>query len=174
MFLKAEPLPQNEPTDISAEIKSIIDDIASPMIAFDPIGNGIAVWYDTGATRYAVYAARYIYNSGWQAKVILSSNVDVSAPQIEFDRMGNAFVLWCEDSGGGYSDVYVSRYVIGSGWKPKVNISETTMRASNPSIAIDGAGNATIVWREIAVGGYTNYAARFLVNSGWQKKIKIS
>ncbi len=166
--------PQAESTDTNAEIRAIFDDIASPIIAFDPVGNAIAVWYDNGGTRYGIYAARYVYNSGWQAKVMLSTNVDISAPQIEFDSMGNAFVFWCEDNGNGCSDVYVSRYVVGSGWKPKVNLSSTTMRASNPTMAVDSAGNAIFVWREISVGGYTDYAIRFAVNVGWQSKIKIS
>lgn len=173
--LNAEPSFQNEPAiDINAEIKAIIDDIASPLIGFDPIGNAIAVWYDIGGVRYAIYAARYDVNSGWKAKIILSDNIDIIAPQIEFDSSGNAFVFWTEDNGFGNSNIYVARYVTGTGWKPKVNLSSTNMRASNPSIAIDNAGNAIMVWREIAVGGYTDYAARFTPASGWQGKIKIS
>lgn len=164
----------SETDSTNAEAKAVLDDIASPIVAFDPIGNAIAVWYDTGAPLYAIYADRYVVNSGWQGKVVLSSNVNMSAPQIAFDNMGNAFVVWCEDNGSRLTDIYVARYVIGSGWKPKVNISSTTMRATNPAIAIDAAGNAIIVWREMVVSGHTVYATRFLANSGWQQKIKLS
>ena len=164
----------SETDGTNTELKAIIDDIASPMIAFDPIGNAIAVWYDTGDPMYAIYADRYVFNSGWQGKIVLASNVNVSAPHIAFDSMGNAFVIWSEDSGSRLSDIYVARYVIGSGWKPKVNISSTTMRATNPAIAIDAAGNAIVVWREMAINGYTIYGVRFLASSGWQKKIKLS
>jgi hypothetical protein len=106
-----------------------------------------------------------------QAKMTKGGNA--SDPQFAFDPRGNAFVTWRESTGPQFN-IYVERYLAGTGWQQKVLLSNGLF-ISDPSIAVDAEGNALVIWCEDVGGGVNNvFAARYNVSNGWRIKVNVS
>jgi len=141
-------------------------------VAMDGAGNGAVVWVQ-GAIQAAIFSA----TDGWQAaQGLLSTTTDSAyAPQVAFDASGNALAVWQEQDGfhafGG-----ASRYVPGSGWSASTQFASWTPGdLYTPALAVDGAGNATVVWYAASMDGPAQVMSnRYLAASGWGTPILLS
>jgi hypothetical protein len=74
----------------------------------------------------------------------------ISLPQVALDAQGNAIVVWQQSVNPGEpTNIYTSRleHPPGSTWSEPVQISAIAAGpASAPQLAMDAAGNATVVW----------------------------
>jgi hypothetical protein len=152
-------------------------DAIAPQIAVDANGNAMAVWMQLESEavfRFNIWAARYVLGSGWgPAELIETGTGSASDPQVAVDASGNAIAVWEQTLGTGEEDVLANRYVVGSGWgqaQPISNLAEVG-ESNEIQIAMDGAGNAMVVWRQTGSQA-ENFVQnlwfnRFSVSSGW-------
>jgi hypothetical protein len=100
-------------------------------------------------------------------------------PTVATDNNGNAIVLWSRASSADFAlkqhRLTASRYVKGSGWASGQQIATASPNTPRQSLlAMDGAGNGTVLW---SIGdGYTGqlYATRFAPTTGWSPSQQLS
>lgn len=149
----------------------------SPAIAMDVNGNAMIVWTDNrgGKNSYDcdIYA-RSISSDGnrlWAADVLVNSDNGTAgqySPVVAVDVSGNIFVVWVDSRNGNY-DIYAQRLSADGtrlwGIDMLVNSDGGTGNYQyTPAVAIDGNGNALVVWRDQRNGNNDIYAQRLNVN----------
>ena len=82
----------------------------------------------------------------WTPAEPISVTGEVCAPQIAVDRAGNATAVW-KSFDGTHFIVQAKTKPIGGSWQDPENLSDDGQSADVPQIAVDGAGNATAVWK---------------------------
>ncbi len=124
-----------------------------PQVGSDDAGNAIVAWSLTGGLGRVV---RYVKGSGWGEPEF---NSDVSAGlsyQLAVDGQGNGVVVGSiyTISWGGpiLSVIQATHYQVGVGWSPTLVISGSDGVAGNPHVAVNGSGQALVVWLQREVG----------------------
>ena len=159
-----------------------------PKLAADRNGQFFAVWSQAWKTedqpRIGVYGKRYALGSGWEAAVttIFADEADVGgnatgALDIAADASGNATAVWgANDATWAHFTIQAARYTPGTGWAPGQILSpDGVQSATPPAVAMDGAGNAMVVWGQAAGDNRAAkglQAARYTV-AGWQTPLPI-
>jgi len=137
-----------------------IGDGGSATVDMDGSGNAIAVWTHTGwqddVPTSAVVSSRFSVESGWGPPEVLSGTAtNCVGTESVVSSSGDAFVVWQQyDAEYGTSvwanrtSVWANRYVLGSGWgEPELVDVDAEGSSYTPEVAVDGAGNAIVVWR---------------------------
>jgi PKD domain len=134
-----------------------------PQVAFDAAGNAIVVWRRSNGANLIAQAAVRPAGGGFGSPVDLSAaGGDASVPQLAVDPSGDAIAVWHRfDSVCVCNKVEATIRPAASGvWQPAVNVSANTSgNAQEPTVAIDRAGEATVVWELSGGGGETIQAA---------------
>jgi hypothetical protein len=95
---------------------------------------------------------------------------DATHPQVVADGNGNAIAVWAQ-SDGSFIHIRANRYVAGSGWLAPISIdSDNSNDTASPQLAMDGSGNAVVVWTQNAKI-WTN---RYTAGVGWGAATSIS
>jgi hypothetical protein len=148
-------------------------DSASPQIAIDASGNGLAVWAQQDGMSANIRFNRYTAGMGWgmEDQVVMDdTGIGFSDPQIAMDADGNALAVWYQ-SDRSTSNVKASRYTPGMGWDADEFIESGTGVAGFPEIAIDANGNAIAVWHQedgmIGSSPPSIRANRYTAGAGW-------
>jgi len=163
----------NNTTDPAATSDALVSRNAdTPHVAMDAAGNALAVW----AQNNSIYANRYAVGAGWGAVQLIESDVNWTAasPRIAMTANGRAYAVWEQYADGVLGDatppfknIMANRYVPGSGWQSATLIeTNNTGHAQTPQVAVDGVGNATVVWRQWDVTHYSVWSNRFFIASG--------
>ena len=143
----------------------------APHVALDGSGNAIAVWHRPDGSWDSIWANRYAAGSGWGTSVLVETDNTNSAraARVALDASGNAFAVWTQ-SFGGVANVMANRYAAGIGWGTAVLIeTDDAGPAFEPRLVVDGNGNATAVWSQRNIGGFTFniWTNRFTAGTGW-------
>ncbi len=140
-----------------------------PQVALDDGGNAVAVWRQSDGNRWSIWASQYLGATGWSTARLLETDDagDARWPQIAMDGAGNAVVVWSQSSGTSTSNVWAAR-LTGSGWE-SAELLETddVADATEPQVAVDGAGNAVVVWSQCVDYSCVLQANRFVPPTGW-------
>lgn len=149
-----------------------------PDLKVSSAGNGLAVWWTSTGTNTSVIQAQWL-NSETSATNISSTTGSATTPKVAVDANGNAIVVWMQTDNQ-ITNLWVNRYTAG-GWgvaQQVTNYTSATVGPSNvPSIAIDGAGNAVIMWNQSTVGSshFDVYTSRYSVaNNSWSAPALLS
>lgn len=127
----------------------------APQVVMDADGNGTVVWqqYNEDESALAVYASRFDVSSGsWRPAVQL----DPSAvnPKIALDASGNAVAVWERTSDSGMHQIAAARWSQSAGtWGAAQVIQVSSLRGSNPQLAVAPNGDATVVWTQAESNG---------------------
>jgi len=147
----------------------------NPQVAMDASGNAIVLWdtiEDYGPGQ--IWANRYVEGRGWGVQECIQANNSKESaylPQVSMDDSGNAVAVWTQSRDVYLDDVWSNRYVAGSGWGTAELIeTDSSLSAAYPEVSMNGAGNATAVWRL-----YDNndprssaiWSNRYTVGVGW-------
>ena len=139
-------------------------DASTPIIAVDPAGNAIALYWlgpNGAGVCESLWATRFTAGVGWESPfelVALGSGlyyppedddqedeidtyVDGCNQDVALDSAGNAIAVWSR------SAVFAARYVSGTGWGDANLLSYGPLEEWYPRLAVDSGGNATVVWR---------------------------
>ncbi len=122
---------------------------ATPQIAVDAARNVTVVWQKFDGN-YVIQASTKLFGESWQSLENISDSAPLLAqgPQIAVDAAGNATAVWIQ-SDGTHGIVQASTKLFGESWPidPDNNLSAPELDADAPQIAVDAAGNATVVWK---------------------------
>ena len=135
-----------------------------PKVATSSNGTAIAVWVDNGN----IMASNY--NGGsWSGSEISIESLGGTLvdPHLAMDSSGNGVVVWYESSS---INVYLNRYISGSGWQTEQIISDQTSNAwvGHAMVEIDGSGTAIATWAQNSPssGYYDAWANHITVSNG--------
>jgi hypothetical protein len=151
-------------------------------MAMDPDGNIMAVWLQNapGSDTSSLVLARLFTADGWQAEVVLTSDVDADLPayqtKIAADGQGHFFAIWSQAwkiEDATQIGVYGRRYLSAGGWEPLTTLYAGDDGASATGaldIAADDNGNATVVWagNDALWAHSTIHSARYACDTGWE------
>ena len=143
----------------------------SPRVAVDSSGYAVAVWVAPDGAWDSIWSSRTTAGGGWTQPVLIETDNTNSArnPHVAFDGSGNAIAVWAQ-SDGLRDNIMANRYVAGAGWGGAVLIeTDNAGSAYEPQVVIDGSGNATAVWSQRNVAGFTfnAWANRYSPATGW-------
>ncbi len=114
------------------------------------IGNITAVWTQTISGSTNLCANSYIPGSGWGSPFYFdNSTYGFIRLKVAIDSAGYATAVWTEfDSTGTRQNLYADCYTPGNGWGTPLLLKTKSSTADiyRPSIGIDPAGNATVIW----------------------------
>jgi hypothetical protein len=154
-----------------------LGDAAGPQIAFNSAGDGMAVWHQFDGTRNNIWANRYVAATGWGTATLIESDPgDAALPQVAIDANGNATAVWQQRDVNGRNNIWANRYLVGAGWGAPVAIETNGPSAGDDQlarIAMDGNGNAIVVWELSSFSSTTIWANRHVVGTGWATAIQI-
>jgi len=155
-------------TDVRVNSDSGVTGQDDPAMAADGNGNAAIVWRDSRNGNDDVYAQRLDANGNklWAADVRVNSDsgaTDQYAPAVAVDGSGNIVVVWQDDRNGN-DDVYAQRLDASGNklWAADVRVNSDSGTAGQyaPAVAVDGSGNAVVVWRDSRDGNANIYARR--------------
>ncbi|HKW84961.1 MAG TPA: hypothetical protein VJN68_14520, partial [Burkholderiaceae bacterium] len=149
---------------------------ADPDVAVAADGRGLVVWSEI-VNGHSAVRARFV--SGGASAVTLSSSGDAGLPRLGFDASGNAVVVWTQYENS-RNDIWAARYVAASQtWGSPVRISAqaAVSDANVPDVAVDGAGNAIVVWHQGdgRVNHFDVWSARYVASAdAWSAPALVS
>ena len=111
-----------------------------------------------------------LYKRSWGTAVRISEGAGTTGfpGGVVLDNSGNAIAVWPQIDGIGVDSIYANRYVTDSGWGTPELIESGSGIALSPQIAVDGSGNAIVVWQQADGAGINSiYANRYVAGSGW-------
>ncbi|MBS0655712.1 MAG: hypothetical protein JSR46_08040, partial [Verrucomicrobia bacterium] len=97
-----------------------------------------------------------------------------AAPTVKVDVNGNAVMLWEEI--GINTLINASTAPFGGSWTAPVLLSDPTLSSSNPTLAMDGNGDAVAVWRSgyPILGCDALYVATMPSGGAWSTALMLS
>ena len=108
--------------------------------------------------------------AGAQPLQAIKEGEEAGFPVMAMDRQGNALVLWFQgvrDSGSGWI-LFAVRYTAGTGWETPTAVSTGgSVNRGSASMAMDGQGNALVVWTEGDESAAVIRTNRYTTGSGW-------
>lgn len=84
-----------------------------------------------------------------------------------------AIVAWERNDGPGHETVWSSRRNSASGWSVPENVEFSQGKARDVQLAVDGNGNATVVWVQDELGLEGLWSNRYVPGEGWRDPSRI-
>ena len=144
---------------------SAVSAASSADVGVDARGDAFAVWTQESANTTAVYAATSRAGSArWSAPTALDGAGSLKAPVIAVNTAGSAVAVWLQLVSGGVltgesnkvmaafksaRGVWARPVSLGSEYEPPYEASGTT-NPPGPSVAMNSAGQAIVVWQHRA------------------------
>ncbi len=144
-------------------------DALDPSVSMDSAGNAFATWPQSISGSSHAMASRESAAGVWSVPVAVDTNTlyGVSAPRVSANGAGEAVATWVQGAAVG-DEVWAARYVPGSGWGVALKVEHDESGTSqNPAVALDAAGEATIIWDYNDGYRYSAVAARGTAQGGW-------
>ena len=145
-------------------------------ITVDPSGIATVVWTQFEGVNHNTRANRFVPGVGWGTSVTLGTDaggLTQYAPRVASDSAGNVTAVWTQNAKTTQT-LWFSRFVTGSGWTIASLIPGGSPNgADEPALAVDGAGNVTVLWAQIdPVFGHV-WANRFVPGTGWETATQL-
>lgn len=142
----------------------------SPKVAIDPNGNALVVWFRASGGSQ-LWANRFDATDGWGTAAALATGVgDAIRIKIAMDDSGNGFAVWDKGTDLGVS---VRRFASATAtWLPTLQVDSGY--AAAPSVAVDPAGNAILMWHQHGPGLRGIWAQRYSVDTDtWEPRLRV-
>lgn len=145
-----------------------------PRVAMDAEGNAIAVWIQQYVGAPSLWASRFTPAGGWEAPELVEL-MDGSAavlPRIAMNAAGHAVVAWYQQEA--VANIYVNRYVPGSGWQGVQSIETYPLPGYQPYVAVTPDGTAVVAWRQRNAANLSDLAASSAAPGGtWSTPVLL-
>lgn len=147
----------------------------APLVALDTAGNALAAWtYNENSvtpTILGIASNRYTPSGGWRwygpQQAEWDENLYPNWLQLEANAAGDAIYSWTQNDGPisqGYADLYTPS----TGWSlPTLIQNMTYSSVAEEWSAIDGQGNALVLFKTSNGSQYNVYATYYSVRTGW-------
>jgi plastocyanin len=146
----------------------------APEVAVDGAGDAFVVWTRSNGTNDIIQAAVKPAGEPPSMPVNLSApGEEASEPQIAVDPAGEAIAAWVR-SNGSNDIVQAAIKPPGEGWGKPVNLSGAGAEASQPQVAVDAAGDATVVWLRFNGSNHIVQTAAMPAGERWGKPVDLS
>jgi hypothetical protein len=130
-----------------------------PRVTWNRTGGRLAVWSNTTTPSFPVLQSEW-GSAGdfgsWGGDALVQSSSDgvrtVEEPQVALDDQGRAVAVWRSvNSGGQFRTQAATTSFINDNWTMPVTLGTTEIGGpARPAVAIDPAGDSTIVWRDLS------------------------
>src|ERR1700722_9231753 len=147
----------------------------TPQVSVDPQGDSLAAW-----ARLDVFevSSRAAGGTAWQPAVAVSgSKEEASFPQVALDSQGDGVAAWLSLEGGEYSIHVSTRAGLGGTWlapMPLEKLGAMTVMEPRPDLAVDGRGDAVVVWQRASGGKVLVESASRAAGGTWQTPEMVS
>jgi hypothetical protein len=144
--------------------------VGESTVGVDAAGNAVAVWSQIGpATRFSIYASRYMRGGGWGTPELLESNEVVGSvdgdPIVGVTPSGEALVVWKRSGAGGGNGLWSNRFAVGAGWATASQVvadAGSLQSIGRHDLAVAGNTQALLAWGQLDISGGTgNNGIRF-------------
>ncbi len=147
-------------------------------VGLDAQGNGAAAWQHTTSAGQVIDAVTWTAAGAFGNVVQLSpSSQGAALPDLAVNEVGTAVVAWqafAPGDNGNPDQIEAATRPAGGSWSAVTAASPVMSQTWNPKVALDGSGNATVVWEQGATANnYLIYAATRPVNGGWGSPVRI-
>lgn len=138
--------------------------VSLPSVVMDPAGNGIVVWSQSDGADYHSWTVRYASGAGWGGPELLDDGLAQSiSPRVAVGPDGSAVAVFVQSN-----VLHARRFTAAGAWSLADEIDTfATGYSSEPVVAIDGSGNAIVLWRHGTATRYDLWANRYTPGSGW-------
>lgn len=178
--VQAAVKPAGEPWGKPVTLSEAGEEASEPQVAVEAAGDAIAVWTRYDGSDDVVQAAIKPAGKSWgKAGTLSEAGRDAHAPEVAVDAAGDATAVWTRYDG---SDNVVQAAVkaVGEPWAKPATVSEAGQEASQPRVAVDAAGDATVVWTRyigLSAGGMSNYVVQAAIKPAgevWEEPTAVS
>ena len=123
-------------------------DALYPSIGIDEDGNMLVTWVQYEMSAPSIWAMRYDVVDGWSAPEKIGDSGMYGMPVLAVNADGDAICAWSHDNASTtYVEVWSCTYASGTGWNaPLLSGHSSSSDHEDPQVAIDGRGNAAVVW----------------------------
>ncbi len=136
--------------------------LGTPQAAIDRAGTAIVVWQQTdgaGPSTIVRAAIRPAGGSFADPVTLSAAGTDSIHPRIAMNPAGDAVVVWDHVVGQTAAVVQAAGRPAGGAFAAPLDVSAAGLTGALPHVALDDAGNATVVWTQTTAGGSTAQAA---------------
>ncbi len=119
----------------------------------DAQGNGVAAWSEFTAAGSIVEAVTWTASGAFSSVVQLSGlGQSEFLPDLAVNETGTAVVVWPQATtfGGSSYQILSATRPAGGSWSAATAVSPVIPQGNSPRVALDGSGNATVVWEQNA------------------------
>jgi len=118
------------------------------VVKIDAQSNGVAAWSQMTAAGSVVEAVTWTASGAIGSVVQFSGLGQSGLPDLAVNEAGTAVVVWpmVTTLGGSSYQVESATRPAGGSWSAVMAASPVLSQASGPRVALDGSGNATVVW----------------------------
>lgn len=129
----------------------------SARVGMDPNGNAFVIWRQDN---FALYAARYVKGSGWQAPERLEEDMRGGNANLSVFPSGKALVVYGRNEGS-YAPTCVRQFAPGTGWSTRLCFSSTSLggHPQDFQVVTSPLGNAIATWIYVDSDGVTTTLA---------------
>jgi Glucodextranase, domain B len=123
-----------------------------PSVAMDSAGNGVVAWVEFDGVHADLWAKRYDHVTGWAVATQIEPgtySADYYPGPAVAASNGNASVVWTMTDSLGVAQVYINRYVAGSGWVGPTDIDGVAVASQDGQVAMDPTGNVTVTYQYV-------------------------
>lgn len=151
----------------------------SHAIAMDPAGNAVVVFTSQSNTRQSIWASQQAPAGAWTTPVLLESQDDGQAelPAVTIDDQGTVTAVWQQNDTIYFPNslatrrIVASRFVVGEGWGPPVDIDFVDGDAHGTGMPIhvsaSPAGDVVAAWTTDTAVGQVASANVLRRDVGW-------
>jgi hypothetical protein len=151
-----------------------------PQVAMDNNGNAVIVWSQSDGSNYQIFKSEY-RNGVWTNPSSLADNIspqgqDSFNPQVAMDNNGNAIIVWYQRDESNIYQIFKSEYRKDVWTNPSSlsdHISPDGQHAWYSRVAMDGNGNAVIVWYQSDGSNYQIFKSEYR-NGVWINPSSLS
>jgi hypothetical protein len=148
--------------------------VSRPKVAMDARGDAVAIWNQAEPGAERVEAATRPPGGAWSAPVKISpAGLETVEPRVAMAASGEAIVSWGTESGK--QEAQVTTLAPGAGsWSTPLTISDPTIIAEAPVLAVDSAGDVTAAWEQYDGVTFRVAVASRPAGGAWSAPLPIS
>src|SRR5262249_22265598 len=129
-------------------------DAADVRVATDSGGDALATWQRSDGANVVIQASYRPAGGAWSTPITLSAaGQDAYHARAALDDRGDAALVAWGRSDGGHTIVQAAELPAGGTWSAPVDLSKPGRSAYEQQVAMDGAGDAVVLWQR-SDGGY--------------------
>lgn len=167
----------NDKTALWSEISQVSapgQDANTPRIAMNEAGATAIVWTLFNGSNWVVQAKLYVAGA-WMDTITLSTPLrNAFTPEVVVSSSGAVIVVWSRLDFDNNTHVIESIRFQNGRWGEVNTISNPGLDTKLPQLAVDQAGNVTVVWMQANGELYNIQSRRWSGATGWDNNVALS